>query len=259
MAITISQAELSAALRLGTTAEENAEVTRLLAYATTAVIKHAPAAPDTAHNEAVILVSGYLFDKPTASRGASYANAMRNSGAGAVLLPYREIRGVNSADADPTTGTPGTGVDEQAVRDLVADWAEADNASQIPANKLESAPGGGGNGPVFVEQVLLSQTDDVELTDPIPEGKNWLIVGLDGFDHFERFRLNPDVGIRANIPIYTAVSATRIAHYTLNLFWDHNDRTISEIQGLRTTVLIPSMTIDENEIRISFSTDFYVE
>ena len=53
MAVTITIEELQAALRLGDTAEETAEVTRLLAYATEAVTQHAPSATDTSMNEAV--------------------------------------------------------------------------------------------------------------------------------------------------------------------------------------------------------------
>ena len=33
-------------------------------------------------------IVGYLFDQPTASRGSAFANAIRNSGAGRMLLPY---------------------------------------------------------------------------------------------------------------------------------------------------------------------------
>ena len=89
MSVTITIAELQAALRLGDSAEETAEVTRLLAYSTEAVTKHAPEASDTAMNEAVRRLSGYLFDMPEAARGDAYANALRNSGAAGMLLPYR--------------------------------------------------------------------------------------------------------------------------------------------------------------------------
>ena len=89
MAVTITIAELQAALRLGDTAEETAEVTRLLAYATEAVTQHAPDASDTSMNEAVRRLSGYLFDQPEAGRGMAYANALRSSGAARMLLPYR--------------------------------------------------------------------------------------------------------------------------------------------------------------------------
>ena len=89
MAVTITVAELQEALRLGNTAEETAEVTRLHAYASEAVTQHAPEASDTAMNEATRRLSGYLFDMPEAARGDGYANALRNSGAARMLLPYR--------------------------------------------------------------------------------------------------------------------------------------------------------------------------
>ena len=89
MAVTLTIAELLAALRLNDSAEETAEVTRLLAYATEAVVKHAPGASETAMNEAVRRLSGYLFDQPEASRGDGYSNALRSSGAQRMLLPYR--------------------------------------------------------------------------------------------------------------------------------------------------------------------------
>ena len=99
MAVTLTVAELQAALRLGDSAEETAEVTRLLAYSTEAVTQHAPDASDTAHNEAVRRLSGYLYDMPEASRSDAYSNAMRNSGAARMLLPYRVHR-LGIADAD---------------------------------------------------------------------------------------------------------------------------------------------------------------
>ena len=92
MAITITSAQLAAALRVGDSAEETAEITRLLGYATAAVTKHAVNAPEEIANEAVVRLAGYLFDSPTAARGATFANALTNSGAAAALLPYRVHR-----------------------------------------------------------------------------------------------------------------------------------------------------------------------
>ena len=92
MAVTLTVAELQAALRLGDSAEETAEVTRLLEYSTEAVTKHAPNASDTSMNEAVRRLAGYLFDQPEAARGDGYANALRYSGAARILLPYRVHR-----------------------------------------------------------------------------------------------------------------------------------------------------------------------
>ena len=92
MAVTITSAELLAALRLGDSTEETAEVTRILAYSTEAVEKHAPSAPSATQDEAVRRLAGFLFDMPEAGRGMAYANALRNSGAQRMLLPYRVHR-----------------------------------------------------------------------------------------------------------------------------------------------------------------------
>ena len=92
MAITITQAALSEALRLGGSAAETAQSTRLLSYSSLAVERHAPDAPDAVHNESVIRLAAYIYDQPNAGRGLAYANALRNSGAAAILLPYRVHR-----------------------------------------------------------------------------------------------------------------------------------------------------------------------
>ena len=78
--MTLTVAELAAALRLGSSAEETDQATRLLAYVATAVTKHAPDAPDVVQNEAAIRLAGYLFDQPNAGGGVGYADALRNSG-----------------------------------------------------------------------------------------------------------------------------------------------------------------------------------
>ena len=92
MSVTITADALRDALRVGETAEETAEVTRLLAYATEAVQKYAPDAPTATANEAVVRLSGYLFDAPNTSARAGYADALRNSGAASMLSVYRVHR-----------------------------------------------------------------------------------------------------------------------------------------------------------------------
>ena len=96
MAVTIAATELSASIRLGGSGEETAQATRLLAYATEAISRHLGTAyedaPEAVVNEVVIRVAGYLYDQPTAAGGASFANALRNSGAASMLLPYRVHR-----------------------------------------------------------------------------------------------------------------------------------------------------------------------
>ena len=174
MAVTMTAGELVAALRLNNTPEEQAEVTRLLAFASEAVVKHAPTAPDATHNEAARRLAGYLFDMPEAGRGDAYANAMRNSGAARMLLPYRVHRAgyadavASAQEAVGTVGNPvtglavvgselvvtfadnttesltlpagmgGTGVDQTA-RDLAQDARTAALAAQVDADTAGTA------------------------------------------------------------------------------------------------------------------------
>ena len=104
MAVTLQVADLAAALRVGSSTEETAEVTRLLAYCTEAISKHLGAAyadaPEVIVNEAVVRLAGYSYDKPDAPRGVGYAKALSNSGAGAILLPYRVHRAGSTAEAE---------------------------------------------------------------------------------------------------------------------------------------------------------------
>ena len=73
MAVNITAADLAAALRVGSTSEETAMITRLLAYCTEAISKHLgtvySTTPDSVMNEAVIRLAGYSYDKPYAPRG----------------------------------------------------------------------------------------------------------------------------------------------------------------------------------------------
>ena len=79
-------------MRVGREQEELNEVDNLLGYVTDAVTKLAPNAPDSVHDTAAWMLAGYLYDRPFAGSGDRYANAMRNSGAASVLLPYRTHR-----------------------------------------------------------------------------------------------------------------------------------------------------------------------
>ena len=141
MAVTITAAELSAAIRVGDTAGETTQVKRLLSVATEMVTNFAPDAPDVMQNEAVIRIAGFLYDAPT----TAYGNALQGSGAGALLLPYRQHRGGVVSPAPVPSGTPGgtAGLDTEAVDERISakvyDWAESDNSDQIPANKLQNA------------------------------------------------------------------------------------------------------------------------
>ena len=92
MAVTLTVAQLANALRVGDTTEETEILNRLLEVGSSLVATYAPGAPDGISNEAVVRVAGYLFDQPNAGRNTQYANALRGSGAQALLAHYRVQR-----------------------------------------------------------------------------------------------------------------------------------------------------------------------
>lgn len=93
MALTVAQ--LAEAVRVGTTAVETAQITRLKGYAETVIEAHAPDAPDAVKDEALIRIVGYMYDAPS----TAFTNPLRNSGAAAILLKWRVHRaaGINEA------------------------------------------------------------------------------------------------------------------------------------------------------------------
>lgn len=99
MAVTISVADLATAIGVDSTV-----ATRLLPVATALVERSAPDAPGAVQDEAVIRCAGWLAEQPAASRlsgqtgdiSASYTvgslSALRHSGAGALLSPWKVRR-----------------------------------------------------------------------------------------------------------------------------------------------------------------------
>lgn len=142
MPVTITVAELGEAIRLGDTAAETAEATRLLAYATEAASRFLgdayDAAPEAVLNEAVVRLAGYLYDSPTSSSGRGFANALRNSGAGQVLLPYRVHRAGATTD-DGRTTTAGTAGDTSALEAALAELDEQVNPGIAEAGRVLAA------------------------------------------------------------------------------------------------------------------------
>ena len=151
MAVTL--ADLAVDLRITTNPEDTIEpgqiviLTRLLAVAETLVSERAAGAPEALKDSAAILLASYLYDKPTAGAAGRYANSWVNSGAASLLSNYIRRRakaigpGAEAVSQNGTPSTPSEGVDEEAVRALLADWAEEGNASPIPVSKLSEARG----------------------------------------------------------------------------------------------------------------------
>ena len=94
MAVTIEQ--LVEALRLGDSDAEKAIARRLMRVAKEMVEKTAPSSPAVIKDEACIRIAGYLYDMPSAARGASYAAVMRNSGAKVITASIHRLSGWRS-------------------------------------------------------------------------------------------------------------------------------------------------------------------
>ena len=101
MTVTATVSDVARSIRAVDSTDVLAELTALLDYATAEVTRIAPNAPAVVHNRASIAIVGYLYDRPTAGRMMTYSNSIRNSGAGAMLLPYRHHRGGSTATAQP--------------------------------------------------------------------------------------------------------------------------------------------------------------
>ena len=132
MAVTLTVTQLAEAIRVGTTAEETAQVTRLLAVATQLVTDFTDTAPDVLHNEAVVRIAGYLYDAPTTAYGA----ALTNSGAAALLIKYRAQRAgrIDGAVAgSPSAGGTVPGVDADLRDDL-----EGGNEGQVLVKRTDA-------------------------------------------------------------------------------------------------------------------------
>ena len=107
MAVTVTAQQLAYRMRLtadvdtALTEPQLTVVTGILAAASALVLKYAATAPDAVHNEAVTRLAGYLYDVPPGSGRA--ANAMRDSGAMALLSSYHVQRAVPLDDGNRTS------------------------------------------------------------------------------------------------------------------------------------------------------------
>ena len=84
---------LAAALRGDRDAETNSILSRLQGVGAALVERHGgDGVPEAVQDEAVIRVAAYLYDQPQAGSAGRYAAAWRNSGAAALVSPWKERR-----------------------------------------------------------------------------------------------------------------------------------------------------------------------
>ena len=104
----VSIAQLAAALRVDNPEEADVldNLTHWLQAAREIVAKTTADCPVAVADGAIIRLASYWYDQPTAARGQSYANALVNSGAGALLGPWIVRRLANPVDL-PDNGAGG--------------------------------------------------------------------------------------------------------------------------------------------------------
>lgn len=153
MAVTLTVPQLAVALRLATApdqtipAAQTDELTRILATATAMVERYAPAAPDGQHNEAAIRLAGWLYDTdPSEIRRVQ--SPMANSGAAALLAPWRVQRATAAPESDTTTpttpstsGGPGVDAVARAAAATAQSTANANAAKLMPVSNAEADAG----------------------------------------------------------------------------------------------------------------------
>ena len=153
MAVTLTAATLGAAIRTAGTPAENVEVARLLVYATEAVTKHVPTAPDVVHDRAAIVLAAWLYDQPTVGRGEAFAGALRKSGAAAILLPYRIIGAKSTGEAAAVAAASGT-VDNPVTRVAIADGVLTVTYADATTEDYDLPAGIGGAGQAVAVNVV---------------------------------------------------------------------------------------------------------
>lgn len=113
MPITIDVADVAVSLRLATEkANVPAPVTVVLGAVVSAgaeiIVRHAPQAPDAVLNLALIRICGYLYEADPTRSARGQENALRTSGAAALLSQWRVHRALALTDDDEEPLTPVT-------------------------------------------------------------------------------------------------------------------------------------------------------
>ena len=91
MALTVGQLAVhirAAADAASVPAEVSTVLGAMKAWGDLAIERAAPSAPEAYRDMALIVLVGYVYDRPNAPRGSQYSNAMLNSGASSILKPY---------------------------------------------------------------------------------------------------------------------------------------------------------------------------
>ena len=146
MAVTAQNLYIELALGTTTTSIPEATKTRLeriLSHAQAAVTSYAPLAPEATQDLAIIRLSGWLFQYDLVGRESANTNPFRQSGAAAMLAPYRKQRAQAITPDDQVTGQSGTTtpnpLTDEEIDARILEWARTGNDDPIPHEKLANA------------------------------------------------------------------------------------------------------------------------
>ena len=175
MAVTVT--DLALTLRITTSATDTIPeaqshvLTHLLAWSVELVDGRAPGAPEASRDQAIYSLTAYVFDQPTAGRGAAFANAWANSGAALMLARWTQRRAVG-LDGTCTTTTTTTG-DGVALSDVgtfafTESGTWQDSGLQVPATGILKMIGRNvnttsGSTAERVDRVAIGEVDIAEL------------------------------------------------------------------------------------------------
>ena len=191
MAVTITRDQLAVALRLATSDGTAAAlpvgqletVARILAVST-AMVEGYASAPDAIHNEAVIRLSGYLYDVAPGAP-SSVKSPLLHSQAASLLTRYRprrlgvgggtpgapSTRAPSTPTAQPSVGGPGT---DQVARDAAAAaQATATAAAILARSKVDAA------GAAAAARTITADWAEVDNTDLPPASKSRLATSTE--------------------------------------------------------------------------------
>ena len=109
--------------------DDKALVLRLMAASMAVANRFAPDAPARSAEEAIVRMAAYMFDAPESPAGDRYAAAFRNSGAMALLAPFKVRRAGAFSDEDLAPELAAKVQD-----DLVLRWCSTDDTTRTVWN-----------------------------------------------------------------------------------------------------------------------------
>ena len=178
MAVTRTLAQLAGDLRLGdgSTAPTGAAAVvlgRIDATARALVEAYAPTAPDAIADEAFTRLAGWLYDVDPSGVSPGGPNAMRSSGAAALLAPYRVrragvIRAVERAVSEADPSNPVVGIRVSGGNLIVTHLDGTVRSEALPTG---TGGGGGGGGAAYQKVTLLATQTFLRDTSALPNSR----------------------------------------------------------------------------------------